>query len=249
VSTHELEARIRRIDGVMTCEVTDTEVVVFLAQGANSSAVASLVGHLANEAVPGRIVRLMGVTPATPPARSRWPVAGWVIAGALALVALVLGVALASDDDPVGNVAPPKVPGASVVRTSSTTARLTTTTSTTELATTSTTTAAAPATTAAPTTTSTAPPPPAYSVERHLWRQDNDTLTLTGAIVNESRSTHSYRVTGEVLDRAGRTVANGTTDVLDVPSGARRDWTIQASYAGDLIAEGGSCRVSARILR
>jgi hypothetical protein len=251
VATADLEGTIRRIDGVLSCEMTDTEVIVMLAEGAKAAAVGSLVSHLVAESGSGRVIRILSVAPAAAAAtRSSWALAGWALAGVLAITAAALVVALTNDDGGGSTSAisdrRSTTTTSAVRRTSSTTLATTTTVSVT----TTTSTTAAPATTAAAptTTTSTTAPRPAFAVERSECRQDDRTLTSRGSVVNRSGSTHSYRVTVRFLDRARRPVATGRTDVPQVRPREQRAWIVQTTYDGDLVTSGGSCQVSASVI-
>lgn len=241
VATSDLEGTIRRIDGVLSCEMTETEVVVMLAEGAKAKAIGSLVSHLVAETSPGRVVRIVSVVPAQAAVDRPWALAGWILAGLLTIAAGGLLVALTNHDDKSkSTAAPPR---------STTTTRERTTSTTVATTTTSVTTTTLPQLALVPaTTTTTTTPQPAYAVQRQECRQDGTTLTFRGFVINESGSTHSYQVTVRFLNRAGRIVATGATDVPRVVSRERRAWTVQASYAGDLIAEGGSCRASALLI-
>src|SRR5439155_16847507 len=173
-----LEHAIRQLDGVVSCQLTDTEAVVMLFDDADTVAVAAAVGRILAGTDPPREVRLLGGTMAiAKPARSGSAVAAWVVAGLLAATVVGLAVALAVDSGgsstatgplptsliPATTVAPTTVlPGTSMPLTTGplTTGPLTTG----PLAT-------GPVIVLPPRTTTTAPPP-SYAVFRRGCRQD-----------------------------------------------------------------------------
>ena len=230
--TGNLEHRIRQLDGVVSCQLTETEVVVMLTDGADMVVVAAAVGRVLGGSRPVREVRLMGGSMPKPgPARSA--LAAWVVAGLLAATVIGLAIALAVGGSDSSTTAAPirtsLVPATSVVRTTATPA-------------TSAPVAVGP--TAPPATAAPAPAAtPPYAITRRVCRQDGTTLTAGGTILNQDGAPHSYRVTADFVNGSGQPVAGGNTEVLGVAPGQSRSWTVQVGYAGNLRAQRGSCRV------
>jgi hypothetical protein len=235
--TEQIEHRIRQLNGVVSCQLTESEVVVMVADDADKVSVAAAVGRILGGSKPVRQVRVIGGT-MPKPGPSRPAIVGWVLAGLFGATAIGLGVALAAGGNDSSKSATPTnttlLPATTVERT---TAAPPSSAPTTAAPTTTPSTAAAVA--PAPTTAA-----PRYAVSRRSCRQDGTTLTAAGTILNQDGAAHSYRINAVWVTGSGQPVASGATDVTGVGPGDTRAWTVQVGgYTGDLAAQRGSCRV------